>query len=334
MFLTRKQTKTLKTMRYSGLLCSTAIIRYAEKNSVSTEKLCNWSRKQTFLSLIIQYQISSLRFIYLFILTGVCKHREVVPTVLYPSTHCFLSLGFLQNLLFLISSANRGTVIACWFQIGSWGDCALHMCNSQKYLKKKIVLTENSHLANTYVCGYCVIILVEGGGIGVVQMQRESESSCIDWCKIYLKCVHIKPLTTWWKHFLTLLPSSFLILPLQIPWSYFCFPIGCWLELLGKRPFHPNKPTEREGCTAVTSHLQIRAARVLCLMKTVSSSVLLFKIIQLSDFSDLCGPFHWLYHTVASLGLYVTYLHWNVMERADTAICRLSHVLYEEQKKS
>lgn len=54
------------------------------------------------------------------------------------------------------------------------------MCNSQKYLKKKIVLTENSHLANTYVCGYCVIILVEGGGIGVVQMQRESESSCID----------------------------------------------------------------------------------------------------------------------------------------------------------
>ena len=93
------------------------------------------------------------------------------------------SLGFLQNLLFLISSANRGAVIACWFQIGSWGDCALHMCNSQKYLKKKIVLTENSHLANTYVCGYCVIILVEGGGIGVVQMQRESESSCIDWWK-------------------------------------------------------------------------------------------------------------------------------------------------------
>lgn len=42
---------------------------------------------------------------------------------------------------------------------------------TQKYPKKKSVLTENSHLANKHVCGCFVIILMGGGGTGVVQMQ-------------------------------------------------------------------------------------------------------------------------------------------------------------------
>lgn len=78
--------------------------------------------------------------------------------------------------------------------------------------------------------------------------------------------------------FLILLLPSFLILPLQIPWNDSSFPTDCWLELLGKKPFHPNKPTEQEGYTAVTSRLQIHAAHVSYLMRKVSSSVLLFRI--------------------------------------------------------
>lgn len=53
------------------------------------------------------------------------------------------------------------------------------MCDS-KIPEEKTVLTENSHLANKYVCGYFVVILMGGDGTGVVQVQRESESSCID----------------------------------------------------------------------------------------------------------------------------------------------------------
>lgn len=98
------------------------------------------------------------------------------------------------------------------------------------------------------------------------------------WCSFssIFKCWHVKPLVIWWKHFLILLPFSFLIFLLHIPLNYFAFPADCWLELLGKRPFQPNKPTEQEGCTAVTLHLQIPIACVSNSMRRVSSSVLLF----------------------------------------------------------
>lgn len=292
MFLTRKQTKTLKTMRYSGLLCSTAIIRYAEKNSVSTEKLCNWSRKQTFLSLIIQYQISSLRFIYLFIYTDWCLQAQG------GCTHCIVPIYTLFSQSWFSSE-----FVVSYFFCKPW--CCYCMLVSDRKLRwlcfayvqlSKIPEEKNCFdwelSFSKYIRLWLLCDNTRGGWWHRSGTNAERVWKQLHWLmKIYLKCVHIKPLTTWWKHFLTLLPSSFLILPLQIPWSYFCFPIGCWLELLGKRPFHPNKPTEREGCTAVTSHLQIRAARVLCLMKTVSSSVLLFKIMHLSDFSDLVRSF-------------------------------------------
>lgn len=100
------------------------------------------------------------------------------------------------------------------------------------------------------------------------------------WCgsSSILKCWHVKPLATWWKHFLILLVFSFLTFILNIPLNHFAFSADCWLELPGKRPFQPNKPTEQEGCTAVTLHLQIQIACVLNLMRRVSSSVLLFWI--------------------------------------------------------
>lgn len=124
------------------------------------------------------------------------------------------------------------------------------------------------------------------------------------WCSFSstFKCWHVKPLATWWNHFLVLLPFSFLIFLLHIPLNYFVFPADCWLELLGKRPFQPNKPTEQEGCTAVTLPLQIQIACVSNLMRRVSFSLLLFWVetARLMSFPE---P---VYQTGSSRDLYLT----------------------------